>query len=127
MENLLVVKIDFGVLQFGDDPLVLSRALDIPVDEAPTEAFLGRYDALDDSRYSSIELCADGTGKVFGMDYPEEGLAVAWKRDGAFLEVTMGDIRIRFRLMDGRTLRGPADGTANTGRIFYRKDPAGQP
>mgnify|MGYP001174239416 CR=1 FL=1 len=113
--------------EFGDEPLLLSRALDIPVEEAPTDTFLGRYDALGDSRYSAMEFRADGTGLVFGMDYPEEGLAVAWKRDGAFLEVTMGDIDIRFRLMDGRTLRGPSDGTSNMGRIFYRKDQAGQP
>jgi len=112
---------------FGEDPLLLSRALDVPVEEAPVETFLGRYEAMGDSRYLAIELRADGSGLVFGMDYPEEGLAVAWRREGSRMEVTMGDLRIRFGIMDGMTLRGPSDGTANTGRMFYRKDPAGQP
>lgn len=112
---------------FGDNPLLLSRALDIPVEDAPTETFLGRYEAMDGSRYSAIDLRADGTGRIFGEDYPEDGLAAVWERDGALIEVTMCDIRIRFRIMDGMTLRGPSDGTANTGRIFYRKDPARQP
>jgi hypothetical protein len=112
---------------FGDEPLLLSRALDLPVEEAPVETFLGRYEAMVDSRYSAIELRAGGGGLVFRADYPEEGLPVAWRREGGLMEVTMGDIRIRFRIMDGMTLRGPSDGTANTGRMFYRKAPAGQP
>lgn len=112
---------------FGDDPLLLSRALDGPVEDAPTEAFLGRYEAMGDSRYFAIELRDGGSGLVFGMDCPEDGLAATWKRDGSLMEVTMNDIRIRFRIMDGMTLRGPSDGTANTGRLFYRKDPARQP
>lgn len=111
---------------FGEDPLLLSRALDMPVEEAPTEAFLGRYEAMGDSRYFAIELRADGSGLVYGMDYPEEGRGLDWRREGALMEMTIGDIRIRFRIADGMTIRGPSDGTANTGRIYYRKDPASQ-
>lgn len=112
---------------FGADPLLLSRALGIPVEEAPVETFLGNYHAMGDSRYSAIELRAGGGGLVFGTGYPEGGLPVAWRREGAHMEVTIGDARIRFGIVDGMTLKGPSDGTANSGWTFYRKDPAGRP